>query len=90
MPSLPSSMYFLSIFSMPLKLYGARNEGIFRYIFTMLYAVVRPTVSRIWNGPFGAPVPSVHALSMLSGSETPFTNRSMPENSSGTSMEFRR
>ena len=89
-PSLPASMYSFSILSMPLKLYGARNDGIFRYILTMLCAVVSQTVSRMWNGHFGAPVPSVHALSMLSGSEMPLTYKSIAENSSGTSIELSR
>ena len=44
---------------MPRKLYGARKGGIFRYCWTMLSAVVRPMVSRMRNGPFGAPVPTL-------------------------------
>ena len=56
----------------------------------MMCAVVRPTVSRIWNGPFGAPVPRVHARSMLCGSLTQFAYRSIAENSIGTSMELSR
>lgn len=32
---------------------------------TILYAVLSPTVSNIWKGPLGAPVPLVHAISML-------------------------
>ncbi len=39
----------------------------------ILYAVVSPTVSNIWKGPLGAPVPSVQALSILSGSLIPLT-----------------
>ena len=90
MPSFPSSIYFFSMASMPRKLYGARKRGILTYCLTILCAVVRPTVSNIRNGPFGAPVPSVYARSMLSGSEMPFTYKSIAENSSGTSMEFSR
>ena len=47
-------------------------------------------MSNIWNGPLGAPVPLVHAISILSGSDIPAAYKSSPLKRNGTSIELSR
>ncbi|MNH41417.1 hypothetical protein D3C79_1029130 [compost metagenome] len=48
-----------------------------------------PTMSRIANGPSGAPVPIIHVLSIVSGSATSFTSKDSAASKNGTSNEFK-
>ncbi len=81
----------LSIFSFELGNNGpVRTHGILscRIHQTTLYAVTRPMMSRIWNGPFGEPVPNSEALSMSSTSPTPLARAAQRRPERGTSIEF--
>ena len=56
---------------------------------TILYAVSSPTISKIWNGPAGAPVAKIQVLSIVSWSATSFASNAWPAFKNGTKSEFK-